>query len=1564
MLSFYSTHQARIHAPLCTLFATDSSRNLCLDYQFECQDMENVGENLTSRILKKAASVFGISVEINGCPIKSPITMDREQFASLITAALNPGSPEDKSWLNKGFSVPGSDNNGQRVPLYDVNGQKNNSQSLDENQLRFGQVTPITNVMSQLIASPKQGSSNFRDVTRNNEMSPQREQRGLTSQKPLWNHDDIPSHHEKWYDDMRSRAESSYLVPRYAFDSHVPLQFEDDNAKSISDPHEVIPGEQRKRSFQTAMTKDDFRVCYEEQTSPSSSMDTEYVLKSGRFRTNPTDNVYYVGQVRFGGDSYEYNPKPKTGMSQGMGTRSKANLPGLTKDYMLNKQRKSSVTGSQKEVEPSKDLEACAFTQSKKVRRSPLRGAQPVSTGSLPGTQATTEDHPSNEPVSTGSLPSKATFSRALNNTTSNAEVNGGGNLLDLLEADEKSILMPPPAGPYKRLFPQIVKEPFTIFYDQTMKHTTLFNVTDNESESGPESLMDAGSEFGTESEAGTEFGAEELGKLKDLTKSQRKSRLKKAKQKVKRHQKTAEKMRAAALLAPLSSTTIEIPKQSQPRRSAYFGEETEIAEVDDTLLMNTVVEVQEAEDIGNESRNAFVEQLGLTIQDTAPKVDHQPTSQTRDGKEMPGFGVSQEAPGVGTSQGVPEKDANLEQPYLTKELKARLHSRDLNDPFSIAARCAARKEKEDEEEALRLAKVSAKQIRDEMEKREEKIRAGHEESMRNHIEKLVKLTQIIAEKETTINMLQQCSKVDLETARKLKSLDIMEREFEFMRCELAEARSTIKELRQPSSQNPSQHERADTTESVEHRRVGTSGSQSQGRQSELGARSTLSQALPQDGDTGHENDQRDETHQKGRGQPQDGDTNRTGNSGGVSQREKTTNNIRFVSSSFQQSTFPNNSGNNGDDEDDDERRRRQQQLKSSHQNSTMANTTRQEKNEEGDASMNMADTQIHFQQTLKVRDGNPEDPSDQGSSNSKRARDNYSNYMRGREQSRRVEESEERHSERRRRGRSESDERRRQKLEDRRYQDERDRKKMQMDAMKDALTTFCPGDDVHAFIETFKDWMEVVRGVLPENAIFVKLVSQLKGGAETWAQSARAELKTLTVERILDRLKEAFPPRSDFEKEVYLKEWIYTENKDPSRFWNELVKRINDLGPDVSDREKALRARDALSGDIMLQGMVEYNKHRKLEEVHETFFKYINMKNTARLQNGEKSLFRNRRHTRDLGFSHTAMMEDQEDDEYEVNTAVNTKVLGAEMFLQAQGFPPGILKTMTTSAGNKTNGNRTQPDRNIMDGRMDTREKDSKIVPEEKSNPRYKGKNFNPNYDPNERKAEPPGSSEQRPGRSYGSNNSQYTSNGNGNRNESNFGYPNRDNRSGNGNSRVFSYQGQRGQGSGNNSGGNFRGSRDQDRNNYANRTDSGNRSGNGGRGSRRTMEDCFNCLGNIKYYHNYAHCPLKEVKRLTGIANIQEVMEVWNQTIQSLGGNNFSRPPLGVMDAAFNIIADKYRAGRGQLSMQQQQAYPQYAPTQPQPVPMGNYGQNSNRTQQIAAPPTQQASQRSLNG
>ena len=191
------------------------------------------------------------------------------------------------------------------------------------------------------------------------------------------------------------------------------------------------------------------------------------------------------------------------------------------------------------------------------------------------------------------------------------------------------------------------------------------------ESDTGPESLVGAGSEFGTESEAGTEMSTDDLGKLEDLTKSQRESCLKKAKQKVERHQKIAEKMRAVALLAPLSSTTIEILKQSQLRRPAYFGGETEIPEVDNALLMNTVVEVQEAQNIGNESENTFVERLGLKIQDDVLKVNNQPESQTRDEKEMPGLCVSQETP---------EKDANLKQPYLTKELKARLHSRDLYD--------------------------------------------------------------------------------------------------------------------------------------------------------------------------------------------------------------------------------------------------------------------------------------------------------------------------------------------------------------------------------------------------------------------------------------------------------------------------------------------------------------------------------------------------------------------------------------------------------------------------------------------------------------------------------------------------------------------------------------------------------------------------------------------------------------------------------------------------------------------------------------------------------------------
>ena len=1572
------------------------------------------------------------AVPINGRNIQATLSFDKDQLITLITSAFYPGSQNNKSLENKGYAEADNkgeaENNASCVLLYSVNKRRDKGPVLDTFQ-KHGQATPKLELTSQprADANPNANPSPVHDITRSLGESPCYSQRHvLTSQEQLRrqainannnvaSYDvtrdlDDPMYQTSWYltksqehspssndfpksffnphdatsksgehsqhalqhevsmdgyiyvsnqDAEQSLDESQENIPTYWFDSQVPLPTPNDILTSFNKARVVTnqTGEYQQNSFQHEATTDVYHCDqgFEERVTSSSSIASiynstesifntlspvKYVLKANQGQAITMEDAYFVGQTKHGGASYEYCPKPNMGMSQGMGTRSKAQLPGATKDYILPKTRRpTEPSGSQNEAEPPKE-DARAFKRSSRLGRSPPRGTQPFSTESLPGNQKKTEDHPGSEPMSTGSLPGKAMSSRATKgNPTNHLDLNRVGSLINLLELDEASTLMPPPpAINIKTMAPSTSKVPFTIFKDSTERSLMLPSESENESE--------AAFEF-----AGREMTAEEREKWKAMTKSQKK----RVKTKERRHQKTAEKSLAVSILEPLSSTIIEAPQRNQHRRSAFFAGATAISEVDSTLQMNTIVVDEEHDDANQGSENAFTEQQDLTIQ-SQNAVPAFPRQQSQNGD------------GEATAEVSPTKEEtrqarNLKPSSLNVEdIRARLHNGNQLDPFSIVGRIKTKRD----EEARGLEQGMDKRTVEKILQRENSIRASHLQALDRHMHKIKLLVQQNAEKDVEIAALHEDYKKSYETNLKV---DGMEREFEFLRNELIAAHRFITEIQSKPPSRGQDRTPSDTT------RGETAGSQPEGRNTRRDVRMPNSQSNRHDSDTGHNYEVRDENN--GQGEPQDGDTNRDRSGREANRTERTTNTNHFASTSFPATTFQgNNNGNNGDDEDDDERRRRQRQLGSTHQNFTLPNIARPNDGRRVISTPN--ETKVQHQTMPQLAAGNPGDPNDPSDHSSGGTGDSYDSYMRRRERSRKAKVFEQTMDEYRtdqiRRERQRSEERRQQKLEDRRYQEERDFKKMQMDALKDALTTFVPGDDVLAFIATFRGWMDVVKSTLTNNVIFVKFVGQLKGGAQTWVQSGREQLARLPMERVLEELKGAFPPKSDFEREVNLKEWTYDEKMDPNRFWNELLKRINDLGPDVSEREKAMHARDALQGDMVLKGMVQYNNHRTLAEVHETFFKYVDMKNTFRLQNGEKSLFKgNGRRYRNLGEAYATLLDEQEDEEVEANAVQTGKPGERDAILQAFGMPPGFLKLPSPFGNNRTvTGSQKQGSNNANnEGRQNTTAKETKPNAEEAPNPRYKGRSYDPNFQQKKEQTEEPQQRRQQmqSGRTYGSNNGGNNTTPSRSYNNSsdrtNTGFPSGDSRGASGNSRTFSNQSQRGNGDSFNDGGfSRRNNGNRDRNNNGNRE----QGQNGNRGPRRTMENCYNCVGHIPYYHLYTQCPIKEVRRLTGNISIQDAMAEWTQTITNLGGNNFKRPQTGVMDAAFNIIAEKYRTGRGQFAPPQQgyqqyaqlqQAYPNYAPAQLPAQPTGTTGQNPPRPQQ-----TQQQTSQALNG
>ena len=170
-----------------------------------------------------------------------------------------------------------------------------------------------------------------------------------------------------------------------------------------------------------------------------------------------------------------------------------------------------------------------------------------------------------------------------------------------------------------------------------------------------------------------------------------------------------------------------------------------------------------------------------------------------------------------------------------------------------------------------------------------------------------------------------------------------------------------------------------------------------------------------------------------------------------------------------------------------------------------------------------------------------------------------------------------------------------------------------------------------------------------------------------------------LTMEKVLEKFQKAYPPKSNFEKEMYLKEWTYKETMDPNRFWNELTRRINDVAPDMNDREKSSLAREAMSTDSDLTNMIPYRDHETLEDVNKSFVSYIGLRNNQRLRNGQKSLYKPSRTRQEANEEATNALEEDIEEEEELGANVLTKKeQDRSSILQAVGIPPGVLTRNT----------------------------------------------------------------------------------------------------------------------------------------------------------------------------------------------------------------------------------------------------------------------------------------------
>ena len=359
------------------------------------------------------------------------------------------------------------------------------------------------------------------------------------------------------------------------------------------------------------------------------------------------------------------------------------------------------------------------------------------------------------------------------------------------------------------------------------------------------------------------------------------------------------------------------------------------------------------------------------------------------------------------------------------------------------------RREQEEQDMWRDLDKETVERIM----QREISIKTNFLASINSHVEKIESQTIQIEQKDAMITAMREDY---LENHQTKEKVDNMEQEFEYLREELASARRLVADKHAKATSNP-------TGEYL------VNGERAESAESQKENRNTAARLVNSDQEERFEAKKQTYERNSERSQPQDGDTNRTGNR---TSKNQTTNNQSHATTTFyprQESTFFNNQGNDGDEENSDGRRRRQREIKSSHQDARPTLVEEEDKKEK------VEETKINRGNANRTRYRQPRDPNDPSSPDNsddedgnigemmrRRRANRGSNSDRGqhgqhsyRDRQHNREDSDERRRQRQRgdsmerrkkREREDEEYRRHQKLEDRRYQEERDQKKLQIE--------------------------------------------------------------------------------------------------------------------------------------------------------------------------------------------------------------------------------------------------------------------------------------------------------------------------------------------------------------------------------------------------------------------------------------------------------------------------------------------------------------------------------------
>ena len=245
-----------------------------------------------------------------------------------------------------------------------------------------------------------------------------------------------------------------------------------------------------------------------------------------------------------------------------------------------------------------------------------------------------------------------------------------------------------------------------------------------------------------------------------------------------------------------------------------------------------------------------------------------------------------------------------------------------------------------------------------------------------------------------------------------------------------------------------------------------------------------------------------------------------------------------------------------------------------------------------------------------------------------------------------------------------------------------KERHQVAKDISRDLLP-FYPGDDARTFGLMFLRWAKLTD--FPDDVLMMKLMAQLRDGALGWAQSQAFEnWMDLAPRKALKKLKRAFPPPDNSEREQELRVLKYDMHKEPHDFWNDFMDKLNKLKRRTSETEKVIFAMNCIEGDKEIHMLLDLKGPRTLDGVRKGFFKQVHNRDKIRkAQNLEpvrkpkparQVQNRNRRDNR----TNSVILEDET--EYEISTTAMAPATSTPL-LQALGV---VLPAALSTGGNQ----------------------------------------------------------------------------------------------------------------------------------------------------------------------------------------------------------------------------------------------------------------------------------------